>query len=431
MMRKFVKSKRFFKNSEKIIPGGVNSPVRAFKAVGGQPLFIEKGRGSHIWDVDGNVYIDYVMSWGPLILGHAHPEVLKRVKEVIERGTSFGAPTELETTLAQMIVKAIPSIEKIRLVNSGTEATMSAIRLARGYTGKDMVIKFDGCYHGHVDSLLVNAGSGAATLSNPSSAGITSETASNTISLPFNNIDAVKKVVKSHYKKIACIIIEPIPGNMGVVLPQAGFLNKLLKIAQEFGIISIWDEVITGFRVAYGGIQTLYAVTPDLTCLGKIIGGGFPVGAYGGKKEIMEYVSPQGPVYQAGTLSGNPIAMAAGIETLKLLSRAKVYESLEEKTRILTKGLKDNADRIGVDVFINRIGSMFSLFFTNQKVFDYQSALKADAHKYRLFFKAMLEQGIYLAPSQFETLFVSLAHTLEDIKDTIKASFYGFKKREV
>ena len=355
-------SKKLFEEAKKYIPGGVNSPVRAYKAVGGDPLFIKKAKGSKIYDVDGNEYIDYVMSWGPLILGHAHPQILEAVKIAVDNGTSFGAPTEVETELAKLIVQAIPSIELVRFVNSGTEAVMSAIRLARAYTNRDKIIKFEGCYHGHADSLLVKAGSGAATLGIPTSLGVTKNIAQNTIVLSYNNIEEFEKTMEQVGKEIACVIVEPIAANMGVIPPKAGFLQSLRTITQQYKTLLIFDEVTSGFRVTFGGAQILYNIAPDLTCLGKIIGGGFPVGAYGGKREIMEYVAPLGPVYQAGTLSGNPVAMTAGLQTLRMLCNPGIYESLESKASILDNGFKENAKKAGVSAFCTRVGSMLSVF---------------------------------------------------------------------
>jgi len=412
-----------YQEALRYIPGGVNSPARAFKAVGGDPLFIEKGQGSRIYDVDGSEYLDYVLSWGPLILGHTHPQVIEEIKEVLEKGTSFGAPTTRETELAKLIVKAVPGMEKIRLVNSGTEATMSAIRLARGYTGRDKIVKFEGCYHGHVDYLLVKAGSGATTLGCPDSAGVPQDFAKNTILAPYNDIRVAEKILKENHREIAGVILEPVAGNMGVVLPEEGFLQKLREITKEYGIILIFDEVITGFRVSYGGAQQYFRVIPDLTCLGKIIGGGLPVGAYGGKKEIMDYLSPLGPVYQAGTLSGNPIAVAAGIQTLKILSQVRIYERLEERTRNLVERLRENARKLRVDIHINQIGSMFTLFFSSHKVYHYQSAKGSDEKKFAQYFQGMLRRGIYLPCSQFETNFLSLAHTDQDIEKTARANY--------
>lgn len=420
-------SKELFEKANQYLVGGVNSPVRAFKAVSSQPIFIERGMGSQIYDVDGNEYLDYVCSWGALILGHAHPQVIEVVKHACDKGTSFGAPTEVEIELAQKIIEAIPSIELIRLVNSGTEAVMSAIRLARGYTKRDKIIKFEGCYHGHSDSLLVKAGSGGATLGIPDSSGIPVNLAEKTITLPYNNLEKVKEVVKKEGEQIACLIVEPVAANMGVIPPQEGFLTGLRELTQQYGILLIFDEVITGFRLAYGGAQQLYNIKPDITCLGKIIGGGFPVGAYGGKREIMEQVAPLGSVYQAGTLSGNPVAMQAGLKTLNLLAQAGVYEELDKKTTLLVSELQNVAKICGIKLFFTQIASLFCIFFTDSEVTDYQTAKKSDTHRYATYFKEMLKQGIYLAPSQFEAGFVSLSHQDEDIEKTIEASRQGFK----
>lgn len=417
------KSSEFFREAQKYIPGGVNSPVRAFKAVGMEPLFITRGKGSKIYDADENEYIDYVCSWGPLILGHAHPEVIASLKDALDNGTSFGAPTELEVEMAKQVVQAVPSIEEVRMVNSGTEATMSAIRLARGCTRRNKVIKFEGCYHGHVDSLLVKAGSGVVTLGIPGTPGVTEGTVADTIVLPYNDLGTVEKVVREQHEDIACLIVEPVAGNMGVVPPKEGFLSGLRKITQEYGVLLIFDEIITGFRLAYGGAQEIYHITPDLTCLGKIIGGGLPVGAFGGKREIMQNIAPSGSVYQAGTLSGNPIAMTAGLATLKILgANPKIYQELDRKSAKLSEGLQKNTQELGVAAYFTRVGAMSCLFFTDREVYDYQSAITSDTEKYALYFRKMLEQGINLAPSQFEACFVSTAHTDEDIEKTIEAS---------
>ena len=421
-------SQSLFKKAKKYIPGGVNSPVRAFKSVGGDPFFIQRGKGSHIYDVDGNEFIDYVCSWGPLILGHAHPEVVRAVRHQVEHGTSFGAPTELEVEMARFIVENVPSIEKVRMVNSGTEAVMSAIRLARGYTKREKIIKFEGCYHGHNDSLLVKAGSGVLTLGIPGTPGVTEGTAKDTILLPYNDLEAVEKVIREQHEEIAAVILEPIAGNMGVIPPKPGFLEGLRKITREYGIILIFDEVITGFRVALGGAQERYGVLPDLTTLGKIIGGGLPVGAFGGKSEIMDYVAPEGPVYQAGTLSGNPLAMSAGLATLKVLQRAAVYDVLEERAQKLEQGLREAAEKAEIPVVLNRVGSMMCLFFNEDEVYDYSTALKSNTDRYVKFFWGMAEEGVYFAPSQFEAAFVSIAHTDEDIARTVEAAFKVFGK---
>ena len=424
----YEKSEHLFKEAKKYIPGGVNSPVRAFKAVGGTPPFIAWAQGSKIYDVDGNAYIDYVGSWGPMILGHKHPSVIEALKRALERGTSFGAPTEAEIELAQVIIEAVPSIEMVRMTNSGTEATMGAIRVARGYTGKDKIIKFSGCYHGHGDYLLVRAGSGATTLGIPDSKGVPDDFAKNTISLPFNDLEAVKQAIEEGGKQIAAVIVEPIPGNMGVVLPQEGFLSGMRELCSQNDIVLIFDEVMSGFRVSRGGAQTLYGIIPDMTCLGKIIGGGLPVGAFGGKREIMENLAPLGPVYQAGTLSGNPLAVAAGLETLKLLSQPGTYDTLEERSRYLTEELEKIAARTGVGVYSTRVGSMFSMFFSSGPVVDYETAQKSDTAKFNRYFHSMLKRGIYLAPSQFEAGFLSLAHSQEDLDKTLEAAAKTFKE---
>lgn len=404
------------------MPGGVNSPVRAFKGVGGAPIFVERGRGCKIWDADGNEYIDYVCSWGPLILGHAHKEVVARLKKVIESGTSFGIPTERESDLARKIIRAVPSIEKVRLVNSGTEAMMSAIRLARGYTGRSVIIKFEGCYHGHADGLLVKAGSGATTLGVPTSPGVPPEYANCTMTLPYNDADAVASACAEHGARIACVIVEPVAGNMGVVPPAPGFLASLREITEKYGILLVFDEIITGFRVAYGGAQALYKIKPDLTTLGKIIGGGLPVGAYGGKAEIMEKMAPAGPVYQAGTLAGNPLAVEAGLATLDVLSRPGTYKTLEKLASRLGDGLVDAARAAGIPTYHTRVGSMLCMFFAENPVNDYEDALRSDTQRYAKYFHEMLGRGVYLAPSQFEAAFVSLAHTERDIDKTIEAA---------
>jgi len=416
------KSDALFKRAVKSIPGGVNSPVRAGKAVGVDPLFISRAEGCHLWDVDGNRYIDYVCSWGPMILGHGHPEVVKALEDRISMGTSYGAPTELEVEMAEIIIDMVPSIEMVRMVNSGTEATMSAIRLARGFTGRDKIIKFDGCYHGHADSLLVSAGSGVATLGIPGRPGVPKDLARHTLSLPFNNLGAVMDAFERHGKDIAAVIVEPVPGNMGVVLPDWEFLSGLRDITRDRGALLIFDEVITGFRIGIGGAQKFYGIMPDLTCLGKIIGGGLPVGAYGGRRDIMERMAPSGDIYQAGTLSGNPLAMAAGLATLKILKRGDIYRELEEKGKALFSGLEDAARSAGLSITVNRIGSMGSIFFTNDPVTDYASAKKGDAAKYANFYRAMLQREIYLAPSAFETTFVSTAHDNDSIQKTIECA---------
>ncbi len=416
------KSQWLFSEAQKYIPGGVNSPVRAYKGVGGEPLFIKQGKGSKIFDVDGNSFIDYVLSWGPLILGHAHPEVLRSVRETIEAGMSFGAPTELELELAKMVVEAVPSVEMVRMVSSGTEAVMSAIRLARGFTGRDKIVKFEGCYHGHSDSLLIKAGSGVLTLGIPGTPGVTRGTAQDTILLPYNNLEAVKEVFEKHSEEIAAVIVEPVAGNMGVVLPKPGFLEGLRELTSKYGSVLIFDEVITGFRVSYGGAQELFGVQPDLTTLGKVLGGGMPVGAFGGKKEIMEKIAPTGPVYQAGTLSGNPVAMAAGIATLKVLQKPGFYSTIEEKAKRLREGLTSILRELDLGYTINSCGSMMCLFFTEEEVIDFRSASTSKTELYSKYFWKMMEQGVYLAPSQFEAAFLSIAHTTEDIDFTLEAA---------
>jgi glutamate-1-semialdehyde 2,1-aminomutase len=415
-------SEKFFAKARKVIPGGVNSPVRACRSVGMDPLFIQRAEGSRVFDADGNAFIDYVGSWGPMILGHRHPEVLSAIEGVLSRGTSFGAPTDLEVALAELVIAAVPSVEMVRMVNSGTEATMSAVRLARGVTGRDLVVKFDGCYHGHGDTFLVQAGSGVATLGIPGSPGVPDACVKNTLSLPYNDSQRLAEVFAEKGDAIAAVIVEPVAGNMGLVPPKAGFLETLRQLTQDKGAILIFDEVMTGFRVAYGGAQTLYGITPDLTCMGKVIGGGLPVGAYGGKAEIMKNVAPEGPVYQAGTLSGNPVAMAAGIATLKCLKKPGYYEELERKSSVLAKGFKDAADKAGIAVTTNRVGSMLGLFFTNEPVSNFAEAQKSDVDRFAKYYRAMLEEGVYLAPSQYEASFVSSAHSEEDIEATLKGA---------
>jgi glutamate-1-semialdehyde 2,1-aminomutase len=421
------KSEELFKRAQEVIPGGVNSPVRAFRAVGGKPVFIERGQGSHIWDVDGREYIDYVGSWGPLIFGHRSPEVLHALREVLEIGTSFGAPTAREVEIAELISALIPSVEKVRLVNSGTEATLSAVRLARGFTGRERIVKFDGCYHGHGDSLLVKAGSGVATLGLPDSPGVPAGLAELTTVLPFNDPAALLEEFGSHGSEIACAIIEPIVGNMGCVPPRGDFLQVLRDVTQSSGALLIFDEVMTGFRVALGGAQQKYGITPDLTTMGKVIGGGLPVGAYGGRAEIMDRVAPAGPVYQAGTLSGNPLAVAAGLATLRRLQKENPYGKLEALAARLEDGLRDAAVKAGVPVQLNRAGSMFTLFFTDREVFDFSTAKSCDTQRFNIFFRSMLDQGVYLPPSQFEAAFISVAHSDVDIDQTIEAARKALK----
>ncbi|MFB3074553.1 MAG: glutamate-1-semialdehyde 2,1-aminomutase [Candidatus Methylomirabilales bacterium] len=416
------RSSDLFEEAQRYLPGGVNSPVRAFRAVGGRPFFVEKGDGSRIYDVDGNVYIDYVCSWGPLILGHAHPQVVEALQKTAGRGTSYGAPTELEVTLARMVTEALPSVEMVRFVNSGTEAVMSALRVARAYTQRDKVVKFAGCYHGHADSLLVKAGSGALTLGVPNSAGVPEAVARDTITLGYNNLDQVREVMGSLGKEVACIIVEPVAGNMGVVAPSPGFLEGLRELTLKHGALLVFDEVITGFRLSYGGAQGLYGIRPDLTCLGKVIGGGLPVGAYGGRRDIMENVAPLGPAYQAGTLSGNPLAMTAGIQTLTLLRSGRIYEELEEQGRSLAEGTEEAYRAANLLCCLNRVGSMWTLFFTHGPVKDDRDIERANVGGYARYFHAMLDRGISLPPSQFEAAFLSAAHSTQDVAETIEAS---------
>ncbi len=416
------KSLSAWQKSQQFIPGGVNSPVRNFSKVGEHPRFIERGNGSKIYDIDGNEYIDYVASWGPLVLGHAHPEVVESISNAAASGTSFGAPTTLETELAEIIVNAVPSIEQVRLVNSGTEATMSAIRVARGYTGRNKIVKIDGCYHGHVDYLLAKAGSGIATFGLSDSGGVPEDFARNTLTVPFNDPEALKTTIDANQDEIACLILEPIMGNMGIIPPRDGYLNELREITEQHGIVLIFDEVITGFRVAYGGAQSYYNVTPDMTCLGKIIGGGLPVGAYGGKREIMQCVAPEGDVYQAGTLSGNPLAVTAGITTLKKLAQPGVYEQLKNRASALADGLSEATQKHSIDAWHSRVGSMLMLYFTPESVTDADGARTADTERFREYFWGLLERGVYIAPSQFEAGFVSLVHSEEDINTTVQAA---------
>jgi glutamate-1-semialdehyde 2,1-aminomutase len=419
------KSEELFRRSQEIIPGGVNSPVRAFRSVGGTPPFIARGEGSHIFDVDGNEYIDYVGSWGPLLLGHRHPEILAALERALEMGTSFGAPTEQEFDLAQAIRDAVPSMEMVRLVNSGTEATMSAIRVARGFTGRDLVVKFEGCYHGHVDSLLVKAGSGLATLGIADTQGVPKAFCDTTIALPYNSAEAVDEAFRAHGDRIAAVIVEPVVGNMGCVPPLPGYLEALRAITERWGALLIFDEVMTGFRVAFGGAQQRFGIHPDLTTLGKVIGGGLPVGAYGGRRDIMSKVAPAGPIYQAGTLSGNPLAVAAGLAMLRhLKAHPEVYRRLETRAAGFC-----GAAPAGITV--NRVGSMFTFFFTDQPVTDYEGAKRSDTARFGRFFRAMLERGIYLAPSQFEAAFVSAAHTEEDVRKTTAAAREAIAEAQV
>jgi len=415
-------SELYFEEAKKYIPGGVNSPVRAFRSVGMSPLYIERGAGSKVYDVDGNEYIDYIGSWGPLILGHAHPAVIEALKKVTEHGTSFGAPTKIETEMAKLVCDIIPAMEIVRMVNSGTEATMSALRLARGYTKRNKILKFEGCYHGHADSLLIKAGSGVATLALPDSPGVPKDVASHTITVPYNDLEAIKVAFEHYGDDLAAVIVEPVAGNMGVVPPKPGFLEGLRKITEDYGTLLIFDEVMTGFRVDYHCAQARFGITPDLTTLGKVIGGGLPVGAYGGKKEIMEQIAPAGPIYQAGTLSGNPLAMTAGYTTLLELGKPGVYEELERKSARLEAGLRQNCEDLGIPHWINRVGSMVGLFFTGTEVVNYETAKTSDTERFARYFRAMIEEGVSLPPSQFEGMFVSTAHTDDDIEFTIAAN---------
>ncbi len=415
------KARAAFARAQKVIPGGVNSPVRACKSVGVTPLFIERGQGSKVYDIDGQSYIDYVCSWGPLIAGHAHPAVLEAIQQTAANGTSFGAPTELETLMAETVCERVPSVEVVRMVNSGTEATMSALRLARGYTKRNKILKFEGSYHGHADSLLIKAGSGVATLGLPDSPGVPENVARNTIAVPYNDLAAVEHAFSLYGEDIAAIIVEPIAGNMGVVLPKPGFLQGLRELTSRYGSLLIFDEVMTCFRVDYGCAQGLFDIRPDLTCFGKVIGGGLPVGAYGGRRELMEQMAPVGPIYQAGTLSGNPLAMVAGYTTLQLLAQPEAYETLEARGRRLEEGLLTNAREAGVALTINRVGSMICPFFTDVAVTDYESAKTSDLERFKRYYGAMLDLGVSLPPSQFEGMFISLAHSEQDIEDTIAA----------
>jgi glutamate-1-semialdehyde 2,1-aminomutase len=427
--RSLTRSLSLWQRAQRVLVGGVNSPVRAFRAVGGTPRFIASAQGAFLTDVDGHAYIDYVGSWGPMILGHAHPEVVEALERALRKGTSYGAPTELEVELAEEIQAALPSMEKVRMTSSGTEAAMSAIRLARGVTGRSKLVKFEGCYHGHSDSLLVKAGSGVATLGLPDSPGVLPELAAQTITVPFNDARAVTEVFEVHGREIAAVIVEPIAGNMGCVPPQPGFLHMLRRLTEHWGALLIFDEVITGFRVSYQGAQGLYQVRPDLTCLGKIIGGGLPVGAFGGREEIMNALAPRGPVYQAGTLSGNPLAMTAGLTTLRILKRDKdtIYRKLEQTTASLVRGLADAARDGNVEIRINTIGSMVTVFFTSEEVTDWASASRSDRARFSRFFQALLDRGVYFPPSQFETAFVSAAHDDEVIARTIEAAREAFR----
>ncbi|MCL5267553.1 MAG: glutamate-1-semialdehyde 2,1-aminomutase [Bacteroidetes bacterium] len=422
------RSSKLFNEAKKYMPGGVNSPVRAFKSVGSDPLFIAMAKGQYIYDVDGNKFIDYVGSWGPMILGHAHPNVIAAVKKTATKGTSFGAPTPYEVEMARLVRKMMPSIEVVRMVNSGTEATMSAVRVARAFTGREKIVKFAGCYHGHFDSFLIKAGSGATTFGQPDSPGVPAGLAAKTLVADFNDIGSVERLFVDNMGEIAAVIIEPVVGNIGVVVPENGFLDRLTELTRSNGALMILDEVMTGFRLARGGAQEIFGIKPDLTTFGKIIGAGLPVGAYGGREDVMRMVSPDGPVYQAGTLSGNPLAMAAGIAQLKILDRQKgLYGQLEKNGKLLEKGMKRNLEKLGLGYEINRAGSMFTLFFTNQNVRDFKSALTSDTSKFRRYFGEMLKRGIYLPPSQFEAAFISTAHTERDIEKTIAANYDSLK----
>ena len=422
------KSEEFFHRAEKVIPGGVNSPVRAFGAVGGTPPFIYSAKGSKIYDIDGNEYIDYVCSWGPLILGHAHPAVVEAIKDAAEKGSSFGAPTENEILLAEKIVEAVPSIEKVRLVSSGTEATMSAVRLSRAATGRDKIVKFTGCYHGHADSFLVQAGSGALTFGEPSSPGVPSSVTNDTLVSPYNDLDSLDKLLSQNKGEIAAIIVEPVAANMGCIPPKEGFLAGLRERCDAEGILLIFDEVITGFRVAFGGAQELYGVMPDITTLGKIIGGGLPVGAYGGKNDLMNMIAPSGSVYQAGTLSGNPLATSAGLVVLNELSKPGTYEKLEKRSSDLETGLKDAIETLKVNAIVQRVGSLLCIYFADEPIEKLEDIPDNVAERYKRYFHSMLESGVYLAPSAYEAMFISLAHSSEDIESTIKKSIHALEK---
>ncbi|GIP39184.1 glutamate-1-semialdehyde 2,1-aminomutase 2 [Paenibacillus sp. J31TS4] len=425
--RRDERSAAAFAEAKKYIPGGVNSPVRAFKSVGLTPAFLKRGEGARVYDIDGNVFLDYIGSWGPLILGHAHPEVVEAIKQTAELGTSFGAPTELETEMAKLVCERMPSVDIVRMVNSGTEATMSALRLARGYTKRSLILKFEGSYHGHADSLLIKAGSGVATLGLPDSPGVPESVAKNTITVPYNDLEAVKTVFEKFGEQLAAVIVEPVAGNMGVVPPLPGFLEGLRELTTRYGTLLIFDEVMTGFRVGYNSAQGRFGVTPDLTCMGKVIGGGLPVGAYGGKREIMENIAPTGPIYQAGTLSGNPLAMAAGYTTLKLMTPEK-YEQLEARGARLEAGLRKNAEELGVPSTINRVGSMVCPFFTAERVINFDTARTSDLNRFVKYFGNLLDEGVSVAPSQFEGMFISTAHTEADIDETIGAHYEALKR---
>ncbi|MFC6331597.1 glutamate-1-semialdehyde 2,1-aminomutase [Paenibacillus septentrionalis] len=420
-------SKQAFERAKKVIPGGVNSPVRAYKSVGLTPVYVERGAGSRIYDIDGNSYIDYILSWGPLIAGHAHPEVVQALQETAAKGTSFGAPTELETLMAELVIERVPSVDIVRMVNSGTEATMSALRLARGYTKRSKILKFEGSYHGHADSLLIKAGSGVATLGLPDSPGVPESVAQNTITVPYNDFESVKLAFERYGEELACVIVEPIAGNMGVVPPLPGFLEGLRELTTQYGSLLIFDEVMTGFRVDYACAQGRFGVTPDLTCFGKVIGGGLPVGAYGGRADIMEQIAPSGPIYQAGTLSGNPLAMAAGYTTLKLMTK-EAYAELEVKAARLQQGFEANARKYGVPLTVNRVGSMVCPFFTDEQVINFETAKTSNLAYFTSYFAHMLDQGVSVPPSQFEGLFLSIVHSDEDIEQTIAAQGYALSQ---
>ncbi|KKD54369.1 MULTISPECIES: glutamate-1-semialdehyde 2,1-aminomutase [Paenibacillus] len=426
-VRKDTRSKAAFDEAKQYIPGGVNSPVRAFKSVGITPVYIDRGEGSRVYDIDGQSYIDYVCSWGPLIMGHAHPEVVKALQAAVVKGTSFGAPTLAETEMAKLVCERVPSMDIVRMVNSGTEATMSAIRLARGFTKRSKILKFEGSYHGHADSLLIKAGSGVATLGLPDSPGVPEVVATHTITVPYNDLASVKLAFEKFGEEIAAIIVEPVAGNMGVVPPQPGFLEGLREVTRQYGSLLIFDEVMTGFRVGLHSAQGRFGVTPDLTCLGKVIGGGLPVGAYGGRRDILEQIAPSGPIYQAGTLSGNPLAMAAGYSTLKLLT-PEVYDRLEERAARLQAGFEHNARELGIPVTINRVGSMVCPFFTDEKVVNFDTAKTSNQDHFRRYFTEMVNEGVSVAPSQFEGMFVSGVHTVEDIDATIEANYRALKR---
>lgn len=430
-MPQLTRSKELFEQAKQFIPGGVNSPVRAFKSVGGTPVFMAKGEGAYMTDVDGNTYIDYVGSWGPFILGSMHPKVTAALENTLTKiGTSFGTPIELEIEIAELLTRIVPSIEMVRMVNSGTEATMSAVRLARGYTGRDKIIKFEGCYHGHGDSFLIKAGSGALTLGTPDSPGVTKGTANDTLNAKYNDLESVKTLVNENKDNVAAIIIEPVAGNTGVIPANKEFLQDLRDYCTQEGIVLIFDEVMCGFRVALGGAQELYGITPDLTTMGKIIGGGLPVGAFGGKREIMEKIAPLGDVYQAGTLSGNPLAITAGLATLQILKDDNPYPELERKAAILEEGFRDNMNKLGLNYTQNRVGSMACLFFTEKPVENHDDAVASDLQKYSRYFQSMLDQGVYLAPSQFEAMFTSTAHSDEDLEKTIRANYVALQAAE-